>query len=43
MKVLRYFLILCIAVVSGTLHAQSQGELGEGGENYSWEKLHYLS
>ena len=29
MKALRCFLILCIAVVSGTLHAQSQEELGQ--------------
>ena len=38
MKSLRYFIILCIAVISGTLSAQSQRELGqlmrERGEYY---------
>ncbi len=38
MKALRYFMILCIAVVSGTLNAQNQEELGhlmrERGEYY---------
>ena len=29
MKVLRYFIILCIAVISGSLNAQSQRELGQ--------------
>ena len=29
MKVLRYFIILCIAVISGSLTAQSQRELGQ--------------
>ena len=29
MKVLRYFIILCIAVISGSLSAQSQRELGQ--------------
>ena len=29
MRVLRYFIILCIAVISGSLNAQSQKELGQ--------------